>query len=139
MTDAPRDVGDRQLDLARQLVPMVLADAAAAGLAPVVELEPDGANGIGFMIFYAPGRGSGPTGNSPDLSGGAPELLAGLADAVQEVTMERDQYNCRVWPVCPVHGLGGHATVDAGRAIWWCNGGGGHLLAPIGELGRLPG
>jgi len=50
------------------------------------------------------------------------ELLVWLADEVQEATMERDQVNVFVWPVCAVHQFGGHAGVVAGEAVWSCNG-----------------
>ncbi len=127
---AAREAGERQLELARQLVPRVLADAATAGFAPRVELELDDWDGICSSV-----AGTVRSGHSPGSSAGEPELLAWLADTVQEDTMEGDQVHCLVWPVCPAHGLGGHALVEAGTAVWWCNGGDGHLLAPVGELG----
>jgi len=37
------------------------------------------------------------------------------------------------WPLCPVHGLGAHAQEHEGAAVWWCAGGGGHAVTPIGE------
>lgn len=50
--------------------------------------------------------------------------------------MERDQVNVFVWPVCRAHQLGTHADVVDSLAVWWCNGGVGHVLAKIGELAR---
>lgn len=38
-----------------------------------------------------------------------------------------------VWPVCPDHDLGGHPREHDGQAVWWCNGDGGHVIAPIGH------
>lgn len=40
----------------------------------------------------------------------------------------------RLWPVCPVHDFGPHPEVHDGRAVWWCNGDGGHALGEIGSL-----
>lgn len=52
--------------------------------------------------------------------------------------MERDQFDCFVWPVCADHGIGAHATVEREDAVWWCHGDGGHRLARIGELPGAP-
>jgi hypothetical protein len=37
------------------------------------------------------------------------------------------------WPVCPVHRLGVHAEDLEEAAVWWCSGGGGHVVTAIGE------
>ena len=52
-----------------------------------------------------------------------------LADFLQEFEQAR---GC--WPLCAEHGLGLHAEVHDGTAVWWCRLGG-HAVAPIGELG----
>jgi hypothetical protein len=74
-----------------------------------------------------------PAARPPPL-GGAVEVIAWLADAVQEVTMERDQVDCQVWPVCTSHRLGGHALVLDGAAIWWCNGAGWPPWSRVGSF-----
>jgi|SRR4051794_2766224 hypothetical protein len=117
----------------RQLLAPVLADARAWDNEPDVHVQLDEDLNVLLAVSWAAGRLGGPTG-SPPLPVGEAEMVAWLADAVQEVTMERDQVDCRVWPVCSRHHLGGHAMVRAGAAIWWCNGGSGHLLAPIGKV-----
>ncbi|MFD5560573.1 hypothetical protein [Kitasatospora griseola] len=60
--------------------------------------------------------------------------LTGLAILIQESLLER---TWQVWPVCPRHDLGVHGSERAGAAVWWCAGGGGHVLAPVGELSRV--
>ncbi|WP_416967831.1 hypothetical protein [Streptomyces sp. 4F14] len=42
----------------------------------------------------------------------------------------------RLWvmPPCDEHRLGMHAREAAGRAVWWCNGGSGHVQGAVGEL-----
>jgi len=125
------------LEDARRLLPAVIADASSVGMTLDVQLELDEWAALEVHVRYEPGdryqrtRSSGP---QPLPGENDADLLAFLADEVQEVSMERDQVNCVLWPVCPVHRLGGHADVEAGRAVWSCNGGGGHVTAAIGEL-----
>ncbi|MEX3105590.1 MULTISPECIES: hypothetical protein [unclassified Streptomyces] len=59
--------------------------------------------------------------------------VAEVADAAQESVVER---LWEVWPVCDEHRLGMHAREEeeAGRAVWWCSGGGGHVRGVVGEL-----
>jgi hypothetical protein len=125
------------LEDARRLLPAVIADATSVGMTLDVRLELDEWANLQVLVRYEPG------GRHHGASGGGlllpvnhdPDLLVSLADEVQEVSMERDQVNIFVWPVCPVHHLGGHANVVADRAVWSCNGAGGHVMAAIGELG----
>jgi hypothetical protein len=124
------------LEGARRLLPAVIADASSVGMTLDVQLELDEWANLRVLVRYSPG------GHYQSASNGGlwlpvendADLLASLADEVQEVSMERDQVNVFVWPVCAVHQLGGHADVVAGRAVWSCNGDGGHVIAPIGEL-----
>ena len=120
-----------------ELLPPVLADAHAWGNDPVVQVRVDEDLNVRLSVSWAAGCSGGPTGGPPPLDGAA-AVIAWLADAVQEVTMERDQVDCRVWPVCASHRLGGHALLRDGVAVWWCNGAGGHVLAAIGELSAGP-
>lgn len=57
--------------------------------------------------------------------------LAALAVLIQESLLEQ---TWQVWPVCPGHGLGVHGSLRDGEAVWWCTGGGGHVLARVGGL-----
>ena len=63
------------------------------------------------------------------LPGGAG--VVDVADAAQESVVER---LWEVWPVCDEHRLGMHARQADGRAVWWCNGGNGHVRCGVGEL-----
>jgi hypothetical protein len=64
---------------------------------------------------------------------GEEELGVEAADAVQEDVMD----DRRVWPQCQRHRAGLHPDLIGGRASWVCRVGG-HTVAPIGHLGRLP-
>ncbi|WP_244313330.1 hypothetical protein [Streptomyces zinciresistens] len=70
------------------------------------------------------------TGDDPAVAATA------LATLIQESLLER---TWQVWPVCPGHDLGVHASVRDGTAVWWCAGDGGHALAPVGALARVLG
>jgi hypothetical protein len=118
----------------RAMVPTVLADARACGVEAAAVLDVGDGLAVRLVVDWGQGR-YGPSGWVAPAGDDA-ELRAWLADGIQEVTMERGQRDCHVWPVCPRHRLGGHARVDGGTAIWWCNGGAGHQLAPIGRLAR---
>ncbi|MGK5683781.1 hypothetical protein [Actinoplanes sp. URMC 104] len=56
--------------------------------------------------------------------------LVAVAEDAQDAVMHA---LWSAWPVCPTHGLGVHARVHEGVAVWWCAG---HVVAPIG---RWPG
>jgi hypothetical protein len=123
---------------ARRLLPAVIADANSVGITLDVQLEFDAWAELQVHVCYEPGgqyRWASNGGLRLPAENDA-DLLAWLADEVQEVSMERDSFNVFVWPVCAVHQLGGHADVVAGRAVWSCNGDGdgGHVIAVIGEL-----
>jgi hypothetical protein len=124
------------LEDARRLLPAVIADATSVGMTLDVRLELDGWANLRVLVRYEPGgHHHGASGGGLQLpANNDPDLLASLADEVQEVSMERDQVNIFVWPLCPVHRLGGHAIVVADRAVWSCNGAGGHVISAIGEL-----
>jgi hypothetical protein len=130
-----------QRDAARRLLPAVIADGHAAGMTLDVVLMWIPEHGGHLEVLASPEPGSRhyqtSSGDALELFLTDAERLAWLADEVQEATMERDQVHCFVWPTCPVHQLGGHAVVEQGTAVWRCNGGGGHVLARIGELGNV--
>ncbi|MFJ7152779.1 hypothetical protein ACIQVT_32080 [Streptomyces sp. NPDC100445] len=78
-------------------------------------------------------------GNFLQPASSAADALHIVAEAAQETVME-----CLwlAWPVCALHGLGTHLTLDAGRSSWWCGGtdgpdGPGHLHAAVGETDRV--
>ncbi|WP_037574713.1 hypothetical protein [Phaeacidiphilus oryzae] len=62
--------------------------------------------------------------------------LTSLANLIQESLLERTR---RVWPECLRHNLGVHGLARDGAAVWWCAGGSGHVLAPVGQLRRALG
>ncbi len=66
-----------------------------------------------------------------DLDGDDAEVIAVVADAVQETLM--DQYARRFWPTCARHGRGLHAVSDGGAAVWSCSDGP-HVVARVGDL-----
>jgi hypothetical protein len=127
-----------QVETVQRLIPLIVADAQAVGMALDVVARLNDRGDLEVLSSPEPG-GRYYWASNGALSwtlGSDAELLVWLADEVQEATMERDQVDVFVWPVCAVHQLGGHAGVAAGQAVWSCNGGGGHVLAPIGELSR---
>lgn len=128
------------LDDARRLLPAVIADASTVGMTLDVQLELDEWANLQVLVRYEPGgRYQGASNGGLHLPAeNDADLLVSLADKVQEVSMERHQVNCFVWPVCPVHHLGGHADVVADTAVWTCNGAGGHVIAAIGEIADAP-
>jgi hypothetical protein len=134
--------GDRlmalQLETVRGMIPSIVADGHAVGMALDVVARLNDWGALEVLASPEPG-GRYYWASNGGLSWALEndvELLVWLADEVQEATMERDQVNVFVWPVCAVHQLGGHAGVVAGAAVWSCNGAGGHVLAPIGKLSR---
>jgi hypothetical protein len=56
--------------------------------------------------------------------------LIAVADDAQDALMHA---LWAVWPTCPVHRLGTHASDHDQAAVWWCAGDDGHAVAPIGE------
>jgi hypothetical protein len=72
----------------------------------------------------------------PNMCDDPAGALSGLAILIQESLLERDW---QVWPVCPHHDLGVHASEREREVVWWCAGEGGHVLAPVGELARALG
>jgi hypothetical protein len=131
------ELGQQRMARANRVLPQVLADAATAGFSPRVDFELYEWGDVAVRVEDRPGHQWGGTdGRLFATSYTEAELLVGIADEVQEATMEGDQVHCRVWPVCPDHTLGGHALVVHGVAVWWCNGGAGHVIATIGGLER---
>ncbi|MFG1709518.1 hypothetical protein ACFLIM_40675 [Nonomuraea sp. M3C6] len=66
------------------------------------------------------------------VEGGDPDGgLATVADAAQEVITE---VTWAAWPVCPVHDLGLHATLEHKTAVWRCKSATTHTVARVGQL-----
>jgi hypothetical protein len=127
-----------QLEAARRAVPAIIADGHAVGRTLGVELSWSTENGGHLEVEASSGPGNGyyqtSSSDAMELFLSDAERLVWLAGEVQEALMERPQVDRLVWPMCPEHCLGCRAVVVEGTAIWRCNGGGGHVLARIGEL-----
>jgi hypothetical protein len=107
----------------------VQADMRATGLDGPVRLVVQ--EGVVPGHAFAEFRGwlSCTSGIAPRVGIEPVEALVAVADDVQDAAMDA---LFTVWPVCPAHELGGHPGVRDGAAVWWCNGGGGHVAASIG-------
>ena len=58
-----------------------------------------------------------------------------VAEQARQAVMESLGYQSTgaVWPACPAHGLGTAPRARGGTAVWWCDGGDGHVVAEIGH------
>ena len=64
-----------------------------------------------------------------------PEIVARVADAIQELIIESDTYWGTAIPPCPLHpNTPLWPNVVAGRAVWSCGTSGQPPMIPIGEL-----
>jgi hypothetical protein len=77
----------------------------------------DGYTGIAQGVY--PASGADPV-----------SALVDVADDAQDALMHA---LLAAWPVCPVHRFGVHARDHEEAAVWWCAGGGGHVVTAIGE------
>ncbi|MFJ6212723.1 hypothetical protein ACIQGZ_05240 [Streptomyces sp. NPDC092296] len=91
-----------------------------------------------IKVATADGESYGPavwqrgwSGDAAELLADPLELLALVADAAQQTVLESGR---QVWPLCPAHALGLHASGVAGS--WHCSAGGGHVVAPVGGPAR---
>jgi len=96
-----------------------------------VELfQPDWARewGTAHVRYDGQTHGSGIAswaGTDPD------QALEAVAEALQEQVME---FTWTVWPLCPIHRTGLHASRDAGqRAVWHCR----PCSGPVAAIGEL--
>ena len=128
------EVEPRLLEVFRRAVEKVRADMRATGLdgpgGPDLGLDDTYLrhNFSQFRGYFRFTRGLAP-GEGPDRV----TALVAVADNVQDAVMDVLK---RAWPVCPAHRFGGHAREHDGQAVWWCNGGGGHVIALIGRWDR---
>ena len=59
--------------------------------------------------------------------------LSALVDVADDAQDALVHALLAAWPVCPVHRFGVHARDHEEAAVWWCAGGGGHIVSAIGE------
>jgi hypothetical protein len=112
----------------QQALAIVQADLRATGL--------DGTAGMvmheGSRVLITFGGHWGSTSGIPPAEGSNQvKALAAVADELQDAVMDQLM---SAWPLCAVHGYGAHARAHENTAVWWCNGSGGHVIAPIGQL-----
>ncbi|GAA2222727.1 hypothetical protein GCM10010232_03940 [Streptomyces amakusaensis] len=129
------DLEPGRLETLRRALRVVTRDLRTRGIEgePEVVVEestyPEAA-----VVRLASGRLLGNDGTLPPSSG---EDMAGAVAAVAEmVHAGLLEETWTVWPQCAEHRLGAHAAERAERAVWWCGGGDGHVLAEVGGLGR---
>ena len=128
------EVEPRLLEVFRRALEAVRADMRATGLGDPdrVNLRLDDSymrhNFAHLHGYFRFTRGIAP-GEGPERV----TALVAVADDVQDAVMG---VFTMAWPVCPAHHFGGHPREHDGRAVWWCKGGGGHVIALIGHWGR---
>jgi GNAT superfamily N-acetyltransferase len=125
---------ERLARLARALN-AVRADMRATGLTGEVRLvRPDWSPGNAAVETWAGDQGwtSGISSSeaADDLS-----ALVTVAEQARQAIMESLRYQStgKMWPSCPVHGLGTSPQARHGTGVWWCDGGNGHVAAEIGH------
>lgn len=113
-----------------QALEIVERDVRAKGITGTFRLAtPDwDDSGYAWVEFQGIYQGNG---IGPDEAHHAQGALARVADAAQEVIMESIW---QVWPLCPTHHHGLHATLKNRTAVWQCTGSGTHTVAPVGDL-----
>ncbi|MFF8594554.1 hypothetical protein ACF061_24505 [Streptomyces sp. NPDC015220] len=132
------DLAPERLETLRAALRIVARDLPTRGIEgePEIEVLEDSLP-VGAGVRLADGEGLNWGG--PILPGMCDDPIAALTSLtimIQESLLER---TWRVWPVCPRHDLGVHASEREGEVVWWCEGDGGHMLAPVGELARALG
>ena len=124
------DVDPERLANAERAMEAVRADIRATGLTGTVRLVfPDWSPSNAFVETWDGHLGSG-SGIYPSECRAPVTALVAVADDAQDSLMETIW---AAWPVCPVHALGTHPQERDGAGVWWCGGGGGHAVAPIGR------
>jgi hypothetical protein len=89
-----------------------------------------------FVEVWGHHNSAGP-GCQPSCGSDPVAALVAVAGDAQDAVMHAI---VGAWPTCPAHGRGAHAREVDAMAVWWCEGGGGHIAAPIGQwhpLARL--
>lgn len=134
MVAMTREPGFREepslLQALEQALHVVEADVRATGLDGPVGLILNDRDEYAHAVYQGGGSGS-TTGIHPADASDPVYVLVAVADDLQNSIMHILWGT--VWPVCPAHNLGAHAREHEGAAVWWCNGPGGHVIAPIGH------
>ncbi|MFJ3897262.1 hypothetical protein [Streptomyces sp. NPDC090083] len=129
------DLAPERLETLRVALRVIARDLPTRGIEgePEIEILEDGFP-VGAGVRLADGERlnwDGPI--LPNMCDDPAMALTSLAILIQESLLER---TWQVWPVCPGHDLGVHASERDHEVVWWCAGDGGHMLAPVGELVR---
>jgi len=126
------DTEPRLLAVLEDALEAVRADMRATGLTGPVGLsfEDDGTTYLRNVFADFRGSYGYTAGVFPAAARNQADALVAVADDVQDAVMG---VLMMAWPVCAGHGLGAHPGEHAGQAAWWCNGGGGHVIALIGS------
>jgi len=125
------DTEPRLLAALEDALEAVRADMRATGLTGPVGLsfEDDGTTYVRNVFAHFRGSYSYTSGVFPGDARDQVNALVAVADDVQDAVMG---VTMTAWPVCAGHGLGAHPCGRDGQAVWWCNGGSGHVIALIG-------
>lgn len=125
------DVEPSRLAVLEEALEAVRSDMQATGLPGPVRLVVPSSSwpSHAHVEFWGGGYGS-TTGLAPEIGSNPLWALVAVADETQDSVMETIK---GVWPVCPTHQLGAHSREHEGKAVWWCNGDGGHVIARIGK------
>jgi hypothetical protein len=119
------------LGLLDRALEVVAQDLRATGLTGIARaVLPEDLDLSNVWLQYQ-GSFSHTSGISPgDVTADGPELLALVADELQDAVMESLS---GVWPVCPRHQFGAHPKVFDGQAVWWCSDRAGHVISAVGQ------
>ena len=125
------DTEPRLLTALQDALEAVRADMRATGLTGEADLSfaDDNAHYLQNVFAHFRGSYSYTAGIFPSDAGDRVNALVAVADDVQDAVMG---VAMAAWPVCAGHGLGAHPCEREGQAVWWCNGGSGHVIALIG-------
>lgn len=124
------DAEPSRLAVLEEALEAVRSDMQATGLpGPVRLVVPSRSRPSHAYVEFRDGGYGSTTGIAPQIGSNPLWALVSVADETQDSVMETLK---GVWPVCPVHQLGAHSREHEGKAVWWCNGDGGHVIAAIG-------
>lgn len=125
------DAKPGRLALLEEALEAVRSDMRAAGIpGPVALVVPEWSWPPHAFVEFRDGGYGSTTGIAPQSASNLICALVAVADETQDSVMETLG---QTWPVCPAHHLGAHAREHEHKAVWWCNGDGGHIIATIGE------
>ena len=129
------DVEPGRLAVLAEALEAVRSDMQATGLpGPVRLVVPEWSQPPHAFVEFREGGYGSTTGIAPRSASYPVWALVAVADETQDSVMET---LWQTWPVCPAHDLGAHAQEHEGKAVWWCNGDAGHVIAAIGKWDKL--